>query len=496
MLNKLPRIKMLHTGLALIALTLSLEFVYLGCLGGFLDQADRQIDIASRPFLFAAKAAETIKLFYKCTSVLFAMGYSKDHAQFDEIYEKAAASLKKQSASLADFVDATPGTSKELTSEVRKLGESAIASLDDTRMLLNKQNKIRLFEAQRILSNSIAIFERYFSRLTKAIAVDANARQARVVAEGASRKSIKAMIVIGFLLNALLPLLAVIFWIRGVINRLDVLAENARLLERGKPLLPLQGGQDEIADLEQSFHAANAKLRETAELKRQFTTLLSQELRQPLGVINATLSYAENGGMEQMNTQGRNRFRRAALSSRRLLNIINDLVDLYDLESGKFSVSLKESNLADVLQLAVEEMTPLTTEKKVKIQTTCEVGSVQCDPDRLAQVVINFLSNAVKYSPPNSVIHLCAQEIENEIVEVRVTDQGTGIPEEFLGKLFARYEQSATAVGGTGLGLFICKSIVEQHSGSIGAENSATGGATFWFRIPRHHDRKESQVPI
>lgn len=477
------KFKLLHGGLALIGVTLLLQFAYLGCLTSFLDQADRQIAVASRPFVFAARASETMKLFYKCSSILFAIGYSKDR-RFEGIYEQTVASLKKQSVALADFVEATPGTSKDLTDEVRKLGETAISSLDDTKALLKEtRTGVKILETQRILGNAVTIFERYFNRLTKAIATDARSRELQVRAETSSRNAIKVLIVAGFLLNVALPLAALVFWIRGVTSRLDILSANARLLEKGKPLLQARGGQDEIADLERTFHEASDKLRHSEELKRQFTTLLSQELKQPLGVIYEALTSAEAGGMQQLNHQGRVRFKRAALSSKRLLSIINDLVDLYDVEAGKFSVSIRNSSMRDIFQLAVDEISPLANERNVSIDTACGIDGVDCDPDRLTQVIINFLSNAVKYSPSGTTIAL-ESKLLDEFVEVRVTDQGQGIPAEFLSKLFSRYEQSSTAVGGTGLGLFICKSIVEQHNGTIGAENSAQGGASFWLRIP------------
>jgi signal transduction histidine kinase len=480
-----PQLKLLHAGLLVIAVTLVVELVYLGSFTWFLDVADRRVDAISRPFRFAAKASETIKLFYKCSSMIFSMGYTKD-ASLDQVYQQGVKSLSSQTRELSKLIESTPGTSKQLSREVQVLGETAVANLQESRDLLGASgtpSPFKLLETQRVVNNAKDVFERYLYHLSRAISSDAKSREKQLRDEQSSRQTIKFMIVTGFLLNAALPLVAVFFWIKGVTGRIDVLSENARRLQKGTQLLPLRGGHDEIADLERTFHGAHQKLKETEELKREFAKLLSQELRNPLKVINETLVLGEGGGFPEVNDLGRKRFKRAALSSRRLLSMINDLVDLYDMEAGKFHVDIRDADLKEVLQIAVDEVTPLTLEKSVRIDVSISADRARCDPDRIAQVVINFLSNAIKYSPKDASISLSSVEVDGSI-EIRVTDQGTGIPEEFKEKLFARYEQSETAVGGTGLGLFICKSILDQHSGTIGAGNIAGAGASFWCRFP------------
>ena len=120
------------------------------------------------------------------------------------------------------------------------------------------------------------------------------------------------------------------------------------------------------------------------------------------------------------------------------------------------------------------------------------------DEDRLVQVVVNLVSNAIKFSPEGGEIEVEAETVEkseNEprrLVEIAVSDRGRGVPQEMREKIFERFEQvkktDATESGGTGLGLAICKSIVELHGGTIGVRENPGGGSVFWFRIPSAPD--------
>ena len=118
------------------------------------------------------------------------------------------------------------------------------------------------------------------------------------------------------------------------------------------------------------------------------------------------------------------------------------------------------------------------------------------DRDRIIQVLINFLSNAIKFSPPGENIWIKAEEVEEQI-QFSVTDHGRGVPKEMQESVFDRFKQVETAdakkLGGTGLGLAICKAIVERHGGTIGLESEAGKGSRFWFRLPLETTKIESE---
>jgi signal transduction histidine kinase len=140
-----------------------------------------------------------------------------------------------------------------------------------------------------------------------------------------------------------------------------------------------------------------------------------------------------------------------------------------------------------VVQRAFDAVHNLAQIEKIKLEKTGVAAQLIADPDRLVQVLVNLLSNAIKYSPPKSKITV-ETSVSRSLTEVKVIDQGAGIPEKFHQSIFERFEQVNTPEraqkGGSGLGLAICKAIVEQHGGEMGLTSEEGKGSTFWFKLP------------
>jgi signal transduction histidine kinase len=147
-----------------------------------------------------------------------------------------------------------------------------------------------------------------------------------------------------------------------------------------------------------------------------------------------------------------------------------------------------EVKLDNVISRAVSSVRMIAEKRELSITYPESDEMLVADGDRLVQVLVNLMSNSIKFSPQGSSIDITLASRLNEI-EFRVTDHGRGIPEEFRTSIFDRYKQveigDSKQKGGTGLGLAICKAIVEQHGGTIGVDSKMNVGSTFWFRIPR-----------
>ena len=230
--------------------------------------------------------------------------------------------------------------------------------------------------------------------------------------------------------------------------------------------------------------------------KSEFLANMSHELRTPM---HAILSFSDFG-IKKINKAERKKlaeyFSRINESGKRLLALLNDLLDLSKLEAGKMTLSLSESDLADTVNSVLEEFETVLDSRQIQPVLTLYEGHSKSsfDPVRMGQVVRNILSNAIKFSPAGSIIQMYlgrffnAEEGGKEMITFTVIDQGPGIPSDELEAIFDKFIQSSktrSGAGGTGLGLAICKDIVEVHQGIMWAENNTKGnGAVFKFSIP------------
>lgn len=227
---------------------------------------------------------------------------------------------------------------------------------------------------------------------------------------------------------------------------------------------------------------------EVERLKREFVAMVSHDLRTPLSSIQGVLALLSAGVIGSLNDRGVNLVFTAEEEIGRLMSLINDLLDLERMEAGKFDLKLEPVDLADVIAPSVKAVSSLAERKRINIVSPQLDVIVTADGARLTQVLINLLTNAVKFSPTEGTIKLLVTE-DNGWVEVSVQDEGRGIPQEHLDAVFDRFHQvesgDAREKGGTGLGLPICKMIVESHDGKIGVVSKPGEGSRFWFRIPR-----------
>lgn len=227
--------------------------------------------------------------------------------------------------------------------------------------------------------------------------------------------------------------------------------------------------------------------------KSEFLSNMSHELRTPM---HAILSFARLGADRagQISTEKiRHYFRAVLTSGDRLLQLLNDLLDLSKLEAGMMQMQMAHEDLARLLEQVIEEFSPLAAEKSLALvfnRHTDDAGLL-CDAVRLHQVMNNLLSNAVKFTPVGGKIEveLRLSQVDDctPALAIAVRDQGIGIPEAELEKVFDKFVQSSktsSGAGGTGLGLSISREIVALHGGQICAHNNPDGGACFTLLLP------------
>ncbi len=240
---------------------------------------------------------------------------------------------------------------------------------------------------------------------------------------------------------------------------------------------------------------ANSRLKEIDKLKDEFVSLASHELRTPMTVIKSYLwLMLDKNNVGALSEKQRMYIDRAYTSTQRLINLVNDMLNVSRIESGRFTLAMKSIDLGELIGTVHAEMLPKAQEQKINLQFARPLQPllrVQADPERVEQVLINLIGNSLKFTPENGTIRISIDydpQVQQEIVSV--ADNGKGISAEDMSKLFQKFSMVGTNylvkqnTQGTGLGLYLSKSIIELMNGKIWVDSEGLGkGSKFSFTL-------------
>jgi PAS domain S-box-containing protein len=223
-------------------------------------------------------------------------------------------------------------------------------------------------------------------------------------------------------------------------------------------------------------------------MKDEFISTVSHELRTPLTSLRGALGLLAGGALSNRPEKTQQMLEIAISNSDRLVRLVNDILDLERISSGKAELHCALNSAEDLLRRAATTQQTGTPKPNIRIFFAAHGVSVWADSDRILQTLNNLISNAIKFSPAGSEIHLVARNLDENEAIIEVRDQGRGIPADKLEHIFDRFQQGdasdSRALGGTGLGLAICHSIVKQHGGRIWADSTPDQGTTVHFTLP------------
>lgn len=233
------------------------------------------------------------------------------------------------------------------------------------------------------------------------------------------------------------------------------------------------------------------------QIKDEFIGMVSHELRTPLTAIKGSIDLLSDGAVGSINQEQKNMLLAGKRNVERLTRLINEVLDLQKLRSGKLDMHWTCEDIKTVIQEAVETMQVQAKEKNLGITLCLDEflpSGIFIDRDRIIQVLLNLLSNAIMFSSKGGLITITAKPYEQNL-RISVTDQGIGIAKEDIPKLFTHFTQLASSqyrkVGSTGLGLAICKQLIESHHGQIWVNSEPGQGSVFTFEIPLERTLKE-----
>lgn len=221
------------------------------------------------------------------------------------------------------------------------------------------------------------------------------------------------------------------------------------------------------------------------ELRRELVAMVSHDLKAPLTSIQLSLNLISSGACGEINEKIEKKVNTAERNAVRLLGLIRDLLDLEKMDTGKMEINKSNCNLSHIVEQAVDTVSAKADSKEIKIETKNVDKEIEVDGERIVQVIANFMSNAVKFSPEGGTITVFSESIDDGL-KIGVADQGPGIKPDVLPTVFDRFgkiERSEANLSGTGLGLAIAKAIVDSHEGEIGVDSELGKGTTFWFVV-------------
>ena len=359
-------------------------------------------------------------------------------------------------------------------------------------------------ELGRLLAHGKAIMDRLRAQIARVINVPAAELAVRRADISGLETSIDVLSLTGLALGLLAGLGGIALFTTGVARRVRATARNATRLGEGRPLEPVRPAGDEIgqvalaharaekllASRSAQLTAARDEALMASQAKDAFLSSTSHELRTPL---NSILGFTQLLEMSDLSDEDQDSVQRILKAGRHLLALINEIIDIARIESGELSTSLEPAAVRPVIEEASQLMAPLAAERAIGIQYRCAelYLAVHADRQRLSQILVNLISNAIKYNRPDGSITVSCQAPDGGQVSVSVTDTGPGLPAEDLPRIFIPFERlgaAQTTIEGTGIGLPLARALAEAMGGTLTAASEPGQGSTFTVSLPRAAD--------
>ena len=469
-----------------IFLTSALVIVVLAAVGilslgaiGRLVSVNREITTQAVPAMRLATAArDAMSILARMEARLVVM---RD-PQYATVWNERAAALDEDLRRLRDMVK---------TSREREALAAVTEGFGEYRRIVEKE-QLRMAQLGPRSPASLeppgeAVAERVEANLEKLM----EAMHARMVAAQAEAKRLETRTWTGVLAATgtavVLSLLGTGFVAFRVTRSLRTLSAASGAVAAGSLRAPIPvGGRDEIGDLARSFEAMVAQLRQMDEMKDEFFAKMSHELRSPLTSVREASQLLRDEVPGPLNAKQTRLVDIIGRSSDRLLRLVNQILEMSRLRAGVLPLNRSRLDLDRVVARALDEMRPQAEEAGVGLDRERVGHRFTCvgDEDRLVQVVINLVANAIRFTPRGGRIVVRLVDAGAEL-ELAVEDTGAGIPQRDLPHIFDSYRQAHAGRGGTGLGLAIVRGVVEAHEGRVTVESHEGKGSRFTVLLPR-----------
>ncbi len=464
-------LKLIHKGLLLLSLPLIVQFAFVIFVESTLSSARKE----------RRAIEDSLEVTVRCNDIVGRLVTARtalllpDNTVFST-QSVLKEDLKSLEATVKDVVD-DPEKQRQCNSalsEASKLIESIKS--DPVNPAANQQeNDKRLMQAQELIT-SIRTMQ------PPAAALDLTSLKQKEL-------QIQQVLAFGLVANVVLCPVLVLLFSRDVSSRLSLLVSNSQKLARGEQLIESKTeGEDEIAQLDSVFRNMAKEISDARNTEQQFLSMVSHDLKTPLNSVYGTLTLLSEGVYGELSDTAKQKIEAAENGICRLLLLTNDLLDLERIRTGRIVLNIESKPLKPILESSCQAVSGFAQFKSVTMKCDNTELRVLADEQRLTQVLVNLLSNAIKFSTDGDEVSISVKA-DGGAVEIAVKDNGPGVADAVQREIFQRFNaQAVTNAGaqtihGNGLGLSICKAIMDEHKGTIGVKSQVGKGSVFWIRL-------------
>jgi signal transduction histidine kinase len=402
----------------------------------------------------------------------------------DPVYESQIAELRR------DFIDdLTRLSQRPLSPREQKELVRLREALDDYWLVFNRlKNHNQAFDPEQLppdLTLAVNHLQARSEVMLDAVTTAIKERVAGAAAVGQTAERLSWSIGI---FSLLLGVVVAAIIVRSINEPLRRLTQGTRAIAKGQfwHRLPANG-KDEFADLARDFNVMTEQLGELDRMKKDFVSHVSHDLKAPLASIRQIMHLLLEEIPGALNEQQKNLIQLSYNSAERLAAMVGNLLDLSRMEAGAMEYRMEAQDLVPLIKSVADEFQVQAREKDVRFRLECGEPSmfVECDRERIVQVIGNLYENALKFSPSRSEIVTHVGSGKGGEIVIEVADSGPGVPDAHKEQIFQKFHQvkhgKKLAGQGVGLGLAICKTIVEAHRGQIWVKDNPAGGSIFSF---------------
>ncbi len=247
---------------------------------------------------------------------------------------------------------------------------------------------------------------------------------------------------------------------------------------------------NELIKMNLIYSKINRRLKEVDQMKTEFISVASHQMRTPLSATKWVLRMILDGDLGPLNTQQREMLNKGYQTNERMILLINDLLNVSRIEEGRFQYRFVHMSLEEVVENVIQEMAETIKNKEITFEyrkPKSPLAKVNIDPQKIHLILQNLIDNSLKYTPPGGKVTVELHQADNRLI-CSIADNGVGIPREQQGRIFSKFFRADNVVrmqtDGSGLGLFIVKNIIEKHHGSVWFESIEGRGTIFYFSLP------------
>ncbi len=477
--------------LILVAVPLVFELGFVGGLWVLLDQAEKERVREAHARDVSAHLSTLTRLLLERETGIVVKHLSENNPQFKTGFEDITAKIQEQYRILKDICKDNDRERAQME-DFGKLRTTLDMHFNKARYYMESDQKVLALKEWVLLQKCIG---EVHNTVVKLVDEQEVIQQQRKAVLSQYRAQINTILIVGVLLNIFIAVGLAISFNRGTTKRLKVLMDNTYRLAVGVPLHEPLSGEDEIGLIDSTFHQMAEALSEAEQerahveqLKQEFVQMVSHDLRAPVSSLQMFHSILAKGDFGELDEDGKKHLAAAEENTERMFTLVSDLLEMEKLESGTIRLDRRPIEVETVIEPAVIAVQGAAKKRRVDVDVMSNNNpKIYGDRERLIQVAVNLITNAIKFSPVDSSVLISVKEHPNQI-EIRISDQGEGIAPELQAEIFERFKQSGSKEQqskGAGLGLAIARSLVELHEGRIGVESEVGKGSTFWFRVPR-----------